>query len=265
MKPGIVIITQCRRAENFATGTLTFKTINVGFPDWPIFVVDNGSNPLFRPEIRKLAESVGADFVQIESPLPHWQVLEKWMTNEHRSTIFLDPDLIFWSNCEEKVEDYLIFDISGRWLTTHNCCYSRSVTVGRLHTSFLIVSDPQTLLTKASLLYKGVRDPVNVPINFLAPVINYHREQAIFWDTFASLVHALPSEDVGLFDPPMLDCYDHIFCGTCLDTVKKLKVPNTEKLISTHQAAITDPKSLKGLWRSQDLYYLNNATQIEVG
>ena len=102
------ILTFCRNVELFYGTQLVFKTLRIGFPNADITVVDNASLPTARVEIKAMAQETGCRFEQIESHcIQHYEFIQNTIRKAANDTtvngplIFIDPDVCFWSSCED--------------------------------------------------------------------------------------------------------------------------------------------------------------------
>lgn len=244
----VYILTWCKQTSNLYGTTLIFKTLRVGFPNSEICVVDNASLLDVRPLIRKLAQQSNAQFIQLERELPHHDFIEQTINQQPEGTaIFLDPDVCFWKSVEEWGFDKLI---AGRLLPKYICEYTGCLTHPRLHTSFLWIPD-------VAALRKAIQ-------NIQARYFEFHPFRPMMFrlgntwerfDTGGSLFAALP-EQMQAFTEKELDAYDHLFCGTHLNTVASRIRPDYALLFDRmHKHVQVDHRALKGAWRLQEEYF----------
>lgn len=248
----VFILTYCRNPEAFYGTSLIFRTLRTGFPTAQVVVVDNASLPGVRREIRSLAASRECRFVQIPGPsVEHHEFLDcvTRLCSEERSPdrplVFLDPDMCLWENCEALSCDGLI---AGKLVGAFRCGITHSLTMPRLHTSFLWIPNPRAL-TDAVDRERRMR------LDF-EPFRPYSVRIAGRWcrfDTGASLLSAFP-ERVTCFSEVDLDRYDHIYSGSHAHVVFPGMEPRMTALLERiHEAARRgDLEEIRGAWRTQD-------------
>jgi len=248
MSKQIYILTWCNRLENLYGATLIFKTLRLGFPDSTIHVVDNASLSNARPVIRRFAQECNAQFVQLKDEVSHHDFIEQTLNQQSQGTaIFVDPDICFWENVEGWSFNKLTV---GRLLPKYICEYTGCLTHPRLHTSFLWIPDVAALREAVRTIQARYFEfhPFR-PMMFKLEN-TWHR-----FDTGGSLLAALP-EQMQFFTEKELDAYDHLFCGTHLNTVASRIRPDYALLFDRmHKHVQVDHRALKGAWRLQEEYF----------
>ena len=143
------ILTYCKDLSLFYGTELIFKTIRVGFPSARITVTDNASIPEAKDRIELLAKKNDCQFEEIHGTgIEHHDFIQNTIRDYandkslNASLVFLDPDICLWSNCEEFTFDGLI---AGRLMGGFNDSITQTLTMPRLHTSFLWIPDAVTL------------------------------------------------------------------------------------------------------------------------
>lgn len=253
--PRVSILTYCRNPDLFYGTELIFKTLRVGFPSASISVVDNCSVPEARDEVESLAKEAGCQFLAIsDGPIAHDRFILKTIrdaANDHSfegPLVFVDPDVCLWESWEEFHFDGLV---AGKFVGRFFDPVTQTVTMPRLHTSLLWISDPKRLWEEVVRI-KSRRfdfDP------FLSCSVNldgvWYR-----YDTGASLYAALPGR-FSRFEERHLDCYDHIFAGSHLDLFFDSYDESCQRMFSqVHGAARAgDLDALRGIWRYQDAVF----------
>ncbi len=248
----VFILTFCRNRELFYGTKLIFKTLRTGFPNARVTVVDNASIPETVDEIRVLAEGCDCRFKQLTGKgTPHHTFIEKTLhdcaSNEfaHEPLIFLDPDMCFWRSCED-------FDfsglIAGRRVPRFNCMVTNTITMPRLHTSFLWIPDPKKLMQEIWRIKVARFDFEPFLSCSFALDGTWYR-----YDTGANLYAAL-SHKVNRFTEYHFDCFDHILCGSHLDWVYDKYDGKIGKMMTeVHKhAKAGNLAALKGIWKYQD-------------
>lgn len=250
MTPIVYIVTYCRKIELLYGSVLTFKTLRTGFPTARVIVVDNGSIPEARPAIEAAALGCGAEYHQRAEACAHADILAEVAMNGRTSPIvFVDPDVVFWSGCEQwNFGDAII---AGRRIPTFYDTYTRCATVSRLHTSFLWISNPRELqgtVTDVRQLY-----PEFIPFR---PVMMKAADGWIHWDTFAGITSTL-GKYAQAFGAFQLDSYDHLFCGSHIDLVAS-SLPSSirDEWTKLHTAVKRgNLEAARGWWRKQDEFF----------
>jgi hypothetical protein len=247
-----LVLTYCRRPELFYGTSMIFETLRVGFPTARVVVVDNASLPARRPEIEALARAAGCHFVQIPDPeVQHHEFLERALALAARTEgfpgplVFLDPDLCFWRSCEDFRFEGLA---AGRLMRSFRCELTGSLTMPRIHTSFLWIPDP-------AALWNAIREIQKTHFDF-EPFRPYSARIAGDWcrfDTGGNLYSAL-SERICRFGEEELDRYDHLFCGSHADLILHglRRIPRDRRAELHARVKAGDLEALRGVWREEE-------------
>lgn len=248
MKPTVHILVTGRAREALPNCRLVFRTIRTGFPTADIVVRDNDSIPEFVEELRQLTESVGGRYYH-QRRGEHGEFIAEVVAAADGPIVFVDTDMIFWASCED-----LAFPpgalYAGRLLDAMDECGARMAA--RIHPSFFWVPDPPALRAAIAGL------PAQ-RLGYLRPFQGYtvadENDRLLCFDTCASLYSFLP-ERAYAFTATELDRYDHLFCGTLLDTLDAMGMtPEAKALIRRSSAAAhTAPETLRGLWKKQERF-----------
>lgn len=248
----VFVITHCRDMDLLYGSTLVFGSLRKGFPTATITVFDNGSLPEARLEIRKLAESVGANFPYFDEPAPHHDLIAGLAASTPGPAVFVDPDVVFW----EQVEHWEFPGnlAAGRLIPEFDDPYSGCLTAPRLHTSLLWIPDTQVLLAAVGRVQSLYFD-----FDALTPYTFRDRAHPNLWrrfDTGASMYAAF-KDDVYVFGERELEAYDHLFCGSHLPLVAPHLPREVAQLWgSAHEAARSGELSrLKGMYRQQQAFF----------
>jgi hypothetical protein len=246
----VFVLTWCQDLSQLYGSLLTFKTIRIGFPSSELVVFDNGSLPSAQIEIKKAAEAVGAKFYSLQTEVMHHDFVRWALSQKHggQGLVLADPDLIFWESMESINVSTLL---AGRLIPQFVDEFTKTITMPRLHTSLLMIPRPDLLMQRVHSVETDYFDsdlirPMMVPMN----------GEWVRWDTLAAMFSAIP-EECAAFDVSVLDCYDHIFCGSHLNNVMARQ--NMPQLKQVHEQAIADYSKLKGIWRLQQEYFLERA------
>ncbi len=240
----VYIITFCRRVELFYGTKMIFQSIRTGFPFADITVIDNGSIPEALPIIRQLAASVKARIIEIPESDPHAMILEMIIMNEKEPFSIIDPDVIFWDRMDnlDGLDDFLL---AGRLIPAFNDPYSKCFTHERLHTSMLIVPNPNKLRTAIDEVRKDKFE--------WNPFHGQMFETDKGWTRYDTMgiLYASLKDRCKAFDESMLNSYDHLFCGSHFDLVSSAY--KDKSVLRAHEIAITGKTDhLRGIWRLQE-------------
>lgn len=214
-------------------------------------MVDNASIPEVIPEIKSLAAGCDCQFEGLSgNGLEHHTFLAKTLhdmasgESAHETLVFIDPDVCFWKSCEDFSFHALI---AGRRTSGFKLEKTKTITMPRLHTSFLWIPDPKKLMREIWRLRSSHFDfEPFIPFSFVMDGMWYR------YDTGASLYAAL-SHKAESFAEDHLNRYDHIYCGSHLDWLSNVYDAETEKMmkeIHTY-AKEGDLIRLKGIWKKQ--------------
>lgn len=238
----VLILTTCKSIDNIYGNTLTFKTIRVGFPNAEIIVYDNNSIKDAKKIIKKCAKNVNATFIGLKNEVKHHSWISECVNTYNEPIVICDPDMIFWENVEKYNPKKLL---SGRFIPKfYDCIQLKAITYPRIHTCLLYIPEPKKLNQKIVDSKKCVID-----FDGFAQVLMKQQDQWHFWDTLAVYYSTYP-EDCEIFSNDMLNKFDHINNGTFYT--------NTEFTVFNYHhflAKTGDLKKLKGLWKSQNLFY----------
>ena len=247
----VFILTFCRNLDLFYGTSLIFKTLRTGFPNARVTVTDNASLPETRAEIASLARQNDCIFHQLQPPgIQHHDFLESTLraTDDDSKidgpVVFLDPDICLWDSCEHFSFDGLL---AGKPFSKFHCIITKTITMPRLHTSFLWIPDV-VKLKKEIWKIKATHFDFEP---FLPSSLRIDSAWYRF-DTGASLYAAIPNK-VSYFTEEHFRCYDHLFCGSHLDWIYTLYDTGSQKMMSEihDNAKAGNLKALKGVWRYQ--------------
>jgi hypothetical protein len=260
----VVIITFCRKAELFYGTELIFKTLRIGFPTADVLVIENGSLPDARSKIEELAHKNRCDFFQNDISYPPADIMEKVAMGSNGTVVFVDPDVVFWQNCEN-------FEISkllaGRIIPAFFDPYAESIARPRIHPSFFWINDSHELRERI-LELRELKQTDFRPFHpwttmscwgNLEWVMLNKEERIDAWiryDTLASM-YAVFKNLVMPFNKVHLDSYDHLFCGSHFDWIyPKLDAKNAKEYKRIHDIARSDNLAgLRGIWRTQEEFF----------
>lgn len=245
LTPTVYILTWCGWEERLHGSTLVFDSLRTGFPTSKIVVVDNCSIPTVRPTLQSLAYSVGATYLQLDSPVPHSDWIAQVIASHPSGPIvLLDPDVVFWESMEDQ---FPVEGLAGRHIPEFHCPYTRCLVAQRLHTSLVMITEVECL--RSALAEVLSKYPITLPFTQTTWKINgvWHS-----FDTFGQLWELLP-ESQHKFTSMQLDKYDHLFCGSHMQFVAPRCTPEVQsQLAEWDSAAKNNPKELRGIWRQQE-------------
>lgn len=237
----VVVVTTCRRVEDLRLATLVFDSIRVGFPTWPIVVIENRSLPETVPAIEDAVKRVGGTLRRVASTLPFASIIEGVLGEANGRVVIVDPDVVFWDNCEGW--DFGDALVAGR----HQ---PESVVEGiryleRLHTSFLWIPDAQKLREElhrrtGAWCYPATWAPAEMDVD----------GQRVICDVGAQVFSAIRGR-TRHFGNNHLAAYDHIGFSTQPHFLGLLGDHYEKVTREAHALAKSDPSALRGLWKRQ--------------
>lgn len=245
------ILASCRRPELIDMTTLVFKTIRIGFPTTPIYVHLNRMSLQNEVTVRDRAKDINAGIYtpRIGSAQRHDRWLADLIATHSDEFVVCDTDMVF----HESVEDWQ-FDgpMAGALEPRHRNPTTNLDHMERLHTSLLFLK-PEKIRDRYHQWSKGL-PPVVFPE--LDDLVLQHiipgPIPTLFADTAALLGHAVGMEP---FTHDQLNAFSHLHCGTWRD-VAGLQFPALHNL---HMKAVADPQSVRGIWKTFDEWYHDNA------
>lgn len=242
----VFISPHCRNPELFGATKLVFDTIRIGFPTAKIVVPCNNLGTNHWLDIKHRCEKVGAqcrnlpDFSHMEF------IASTLLTGE--PFWFCDTDIFFWDNMER-----LAFStaLAGRRIPKFQDPYTRCETQTRLHTSLMYVN-PEMARKEVSGYLDGF--PAETPYNPLVSMVRpfFHRTpegRDVFYDCCAMLSYHVSTMD---FNEDILNCYDHLNCGTFSDILEKR---GFDGMVERQRGMCKNPELARGLWRKQEEWY----------
>lgn len=259
----VFILIFCRNLELFYGSELIFKTLRVGFPNAKVTVLDNGSLPSAIDEIKILARENDCLFEEMHPPgIQHYEFLQntiRMMADRKGNKgplVFLDPDICLWDSCEDFSFEGLI---AGRAIGRFYDQCTKTITMPRLHSSFLWIENPDEL-------QREIRKQIVKRFDF-QPFLSFSFRFDETWyryDTGANLFAAIPDR-VSWFTEDHLNRYDHIFSGSHIDWILDALDENNRKLmIETHELAKNGClEEIKGIWKyQQEVWEENNGVPM---
>jgi hypothetical protein len=254
----VFILTFCRDLKAFYGTSLIFQTLRVGFPNARVRVIDNDSIPEAQDQIAMLCRENECEFEAVREPgIEHYEFIESTLFKLARDTtndgpiVFLDPDICLWQSCENFSFDGLI---AGKKLGKFHDIITNTITMPRVHTSFLWVND-------ARMLYREILKIKARRFDF-SPFQPFSFKMAGDWyryDTGASLYAAMPDRH-SFFSESHFEYYDHIYAGSHLDWIFNYYTDECREMMTrTHNWAKTKSiAALKGIWREQERIFGNS-------
>lgn len=242
----------CEDESKLDVSTLVLDSVRTGFPKNHIYVYITGNNSFLNSEIARRAFQLDKLYV-IKTPTIKTNdqlvsmIFEREMSN---SFILLDGDVVFWDNCEDVLANDLI---AGRYIPEYQCPYTNTLTMPRLHTSFMLFEDVKQI--KVKIKEYAYQDHL-VPFNPISPVTVFNSGNQIFFDTCANLFQCIGGSP---FKEETLNKYDHLGCSSYIDKVEA-KCPELFEGSTEFQRDIKNRiQEAKGLWKKHDKFYAHVA------
>jgi hypothetical protein len=258
----VFILTFCCDLKAFYGASLIFKTLRVGFPNARVKVVDNNSLPEAQDQIEILCRDNECEFKKLAGPgIHHYEFIDSTIYEQAKAPssdgpiVFLDPDICLWQSIENFSFDGLI---AGKKIGKFYDFITNTITMPRIHTSFLWVNNARTLFQEI-LRIKAKR------FDF-SPFRSFSFKMADTWyryDTGANLYAALPGRH-SFFSESHFEYYDHIFAGSHLDWIFNFYNDECKEMMTrTHNWAKTkNITALKGIWREQEKIFNKSFTPV---
>lgn len=254
MKAQVKILATCRNPELLRATTLVFDTLRVGFPTANVEVYYNGLiETVEKRFVREAAQKCGAQWIDCEHTIHHiW--IERILRGSEPVWI-CDTDIVFWKDME--LWDFGNAAMAGRYVPRFFDRFVNCITMPRLHTSLLYLN-PDRIREEVEKYFGQFPDtPFNPRPNLIHPCFYPHRVGSsvknYFHDTCSILYQAIGGD---IFLPHHNDCYDHLNFGTISDVVCPY-YPNYNWR-QRHFAVFENPALLKGAWRTDEQFYLDN-------
>jgi hypothetical protein len=250
--------------DTYEACTLSLDSLRVGFPTAAINVhcqprcvhkITGNKDMLLR------CQDIGAEWVyHHDGPIHHADWIHDMINLYPGPLVIVDPDCIFWENCEGFKFDAAI---AGMFVPDHWNHWSRSIYRSRLHTSFLWI-DPSRLRKCMDDLWSTSHNGPYLPCDLFRPVMTYDYGRPTFYDTLAILCHALPTGDITIFNERHLNCYDHLNSASFYHEMMQRWDTDAQRaeFKRIHDLAKTDPKQLRGLWRKTLSYYAQQQAEL---
>jgi hypothetical protein len=216
----------CDDESKKAGALLTLKTVRVGFPNIPIVIHLMGGREMLFGDWNERTNYQ----VNIELPTTNDRIIKGLVESESEGFAVVDSDVVFFESCEDFEPSDLI---SGEYIPEFVCPIAKAVTKARLHTAFLVVSDPVKLRRSIELAYRPAI-PKFCPFDPFAPVTVFNDGTPIFYDSCAVLYQAIGGEKLG---PDMLKRFEHCFSGSYA----------TGEWADRIKAAYENPESARGV------------------
>lgn len=259
MKPTVKILVTVTKPELFKCSTLCFDTLRVGFPTHNIHVFDNCNKKEDKKAIAKMADKCDAQFIELNRVHHHADWIRMQVLTSHGPIVIVDPDSLFWANCE-----WFKFNtvLAGFYVPIIWNEFAQCISVERLHTCFLQISDTKELRDKIQHAYKwcdGKTGDYNSCDPYM-PSVKFVRGEPMFWDTCANLYNMIGGT---AFESEHLECFDHINSASFYDVMME-RVEDKENFAKMHETAMKEPMKMKGFWTAVCQYYtqMNQKAQL---
>lgn len=255
----VFILATCNDDELLDATRFVFNSIRIGFPTAQIFAHLNDLSVGNNSTVAMDASDACAHITFLQKKVTHHEWIAHLVNLQQTPFFICDTDMVFWQDFEE-------FDFSGNALAGHFMPefyddLTQAFDQPRLHTSLLYI-DPVLVRNKLDefITKRFGPDFKKIPIrfqeanhytSFIAPFFAPEVSKLRYYDTCASLWALVGGQR---FDEAMLDCYDHLHCGTYSKHVEG-RIEAARNIRRTHAAVFKDPEIARGCWRSQDAYF----------
>lgn len=257
-RPTVYIITHCRNPSYHVTNLLALDSVRIGYPNFDVAVVDNGSCAPSRLALADDAETLGYQFSSTGN-LTHADVIRSIVLGHSTSrepVVILDSDVRFWASCADWNIDGLF---AGRLIPTFHDEVSGCIVHARLHPSHLVIPRPDELYLAINAL--GQEKPgldLISPMTFLSAGKRWERHET------TGLLYSALSTDAQPFDEKQLDCFDHLGLGTQIHEVaERFTQQDRDELLALHHRVRAEATALRGDWRRQEAFYQRRAVSAE--
>ena len=240
----VFIITRCIDLSCRKSATLVFNTIRVGFPTFKVICAYLGD---FKEVEDEIIDKCAKNNIEFTTPRleTNNQVIEMLVNITNADFIVLDSDVVFHKNLEWYKPNK---SLSGRYIPRQYESFLDVEVMDRLHTSLMYFTNIPEIREKIKSSFDQKCGGRFTPYNVFNPIILKHNGISIFYDSCCNLYHALGGE---AFDSKVLECYDHLFCGSFYGEVQKEK-PNLDKFFDS---VFSDNKVIKGYYKKQNKYW----------
>jgi len=251
----VFILATCKNPELFAYTKLVFETLRIGFPNARIFVDLNNLEIKQEASIKEIAEELGCIVRSISETIHH-----KWLAEILKKEVdpfwIVDTDVIFYKEVESWTTTNALF---GARIPEFIDEFTGAQTKARLHTSLLRI-DPVGV-NEALKSYFSTQNitEFNPHASLIYPQVVAVSGIPNFYDTLASLYHAIGGED---FKPHQKDSYFHFHFGTFSDRVLE-KLQDSVKIKESRERVLSNSEVGKGLWRVQEQFFRDRCPYIK--
>ena len=274
------------KEEHYDACTLCLSSLRVGFPTAKIVVWVNDTGPVPFARVLNDAEkclgrskniaspdsrtpvfsSVGGNalIVPLEKKMHHAEWMRMVLSTAEDAgvpLVIVDPDCIFWENCENmQVPEGTL--LAGHRVPTMWNDFAHCRSVARIHTSFMVMPEPDRLMRVLRDVYPWCFKPAGeyCPCDPFSPAVRFYVGEPVFWDTCANLYQMLigcADESVYDFGPDEFKRYDHLNSASFFDVMLE-RLPDKEGFAYVHRflSKPEDRHKLRGLtWDYVLKYY----------
>lgn len=233
--------------------TLVFDTLRKGFPSSNIEVWDNYNNEDEKVHLIELCEKGGYHHNVSFKRWHHADWIEMIVNTHDDEVVILDPDIIFYDNCQE-------FDfptlIAGRFVPTIWNEWFGAISYERLHTSFLQIRDCKELRKQLGEVYPPMLHPVYndyTPLNPYRPAVNFYQGYPMAWDTCATIFHMVGGS---CFTPNELSRYSHVNSSAFQEEMLERVKDKDSFRLQHHKAREKDYEWFRDFYKAEDKYYM---------
>lgn len=239
--------------ECYENCTLFINSVRTAFPTADIVAYLNLDSLDYESVLLERCHKENIILVHCNEQNHHAKFIQERITNNDKVVIIIDPDTIFWKNCEDFKFTSLI---AGRYVPPIWNEFSKCISHDRLHTSFLWFTDCAKLRNALREAYPQGYNTLNrtnefAPFNPFISCVQFVNKTPLFWDTCSSLYNTLGGE---AFKEEHLDCYDHLNSTSFGEVMYKV-MECGDDLKKFHEAVKKNPLLAKGMWKNDEAYY----------
>jgi hypothetical protein len=252
MKHNVHILVTVTNPTQLVASTLTLETVRVGFPNAKITIYNNGNDPIIADGLRHRSKIKQLRVEHNPVPMHH----AKWIKGvidgqKDGPIIILDPDMIFYSSCEDIPYSSLLrgYFIPAIWNEFAGC-----ISYERFHTSFLMVQDVAKLRMRVKMFHPFVLQPSAeyCPLDPYMPAVSVVRGRKAFHDTCSTLYNIVGGVP---FTEAERSRYAHINSASFYDVMSS-RVEDKESFRLQHERAnALDFEFFREWWKAEDRYY----------
>jgi len=248
------------RPELYHNCTLFLETIRTGFPGSEIHVYGNKLTVEQNRELSKACCNLSISYEALSFKEHHARWIEKVVLQNTGRIAIIDPDTIWWENCETiKVPEPFLW--AGHYIPAMWNEWAKCRSIARLHAEFVLIPDMVRLYDAIVSLNEVQYEEGGEYCQWepFFPRVSFVGTMKVFHDTLSQLYSALPG---WAFDEDVLNRYDHLNSAAFFDVMCQ-RVARVDGFKEIHRLAQDNPKALKGLWKEVNTYYTDCAAKFD--